>query len=143
MSHGTAEEVSASWLSGIQGATAKMTAGVNRVTTAPGQAAVQSKARWQAAMSDPATADKWARNVGNVTLQQWQSAMTQYGINRVAQGAAAKQQKFAAAMGPLLNYIDSGVAKIKAMPNTTFEDRLLRSQAMQRWMHAYQRPAGS
>ena len=143
MAHGSAQDVTAKWLSRIQQAGPEMTAGVARVTQSPGAAAAAKRAKWVAALADPHTQDKWARNVSSVSLQQWQAAMNEYGINRVAQGANAKQAKFEAVMAQLLPYIDQGRSQVRAMDDSTFEARLQRSTAMQRWMHAFQRKPGA
>lgn len=139
--HGTAQEVADKWATNIGNATTSMKNGVARVTVAPGEAAAQKAAKWQQAMQDPATFTKWQNNVRRVSLGSWQQSMNDIGIARVAAGAQAKKAKFEQAMNSLLQHIDAGVQQIKSMPDTTFEERLARSTAMQRWMHSYQRPA--
>lgn len=141
MAHGSASDVSNKWLANLSNATAEMTAGVARVTVAPGQAAASKKQKWVNALMDTQTQDKWARNVSSVTLQQWQAAMNNYGINRVSQGAQAKQAKFQAAMASLLPFIDQLQATVRAMPDNTPADREQRMLAMVRGMRTYQRPS--
>jgi hypothetical protein len=138
MAHGTPTEVAQKWAQRSQAAAPEYTAGVNRVTVAPGERAAAASATWLARLNDPQTKAKFERKVRAVTLEHWKSAASQYGASRYAQGVAAKEQKFAAAMVPLLAYIDNAVAQVKAMPNVTFEDRLQRSRAMQTLMHNYQ-----
>lgn len=141
MAHGTPAEVSQKWLTNLSNATAEMTAGVARVTVAPGQSAAAKKQKWVNALMDTNTQDKWARNVSSVTLQQWQAAMNNYGINRVSQGAQAKQAKFQAAVSSLLPFIDQLAATVRAMPDNTPADREQRMLAMVRGMRTYQRPS--
>lgn len=141
MAHGTAADVQAKWLRNIQNATAEMQAGVARVSVAPGQAAASKRQKWINALMDTTVQDKWARNVASVSLQQWQAAMNDYGINRVAQGAQAKAAKFEAAMNSLLPFIDRLQAQVRAMPDDTPAAREQRALAMMRGMRAYQRPA--
>ena len=141
MAHGTAQDVTAKWLSRLQQAQQEMTAGVNRVTVAPGQAAASKRQKWINALQDPATQDKWARNVASVSLSQWQQAMNDYGIARVAQGAQAKQQKFETIMSSLLTYIDQGVNQVKQMDDSNYAAREQRALAMMRWMRNYKRPS--
>lgn len=143
MAHGTAQEVTAKWLSRLQQAQQEMQAGVARVTVAPGQAAANKRQKWINSLADPATQDKWARNVASVSLGQWQSAMNEYGIARVAQGAQAKQQKFENIMQSLLTYIDQGVNQVKQMDDSNYAAREQRALAMMRWMRNYKRPAGA
>lgn len=143
MAHGTAQDVTAKWLRNIQSAQQEMQAGVARVTVSPGQAAAAKRQKWINALSDPATQDKWARNVSSVSLGQWQQAMNEYGIARVAQGAQAKQAKFERAMGSLLTYIDQGVSQVRQMDDSNYAAREQRALAMMRWMRNYKRPSGS
>lgn len=138
--HGSAQEVADKWAANIQNAQQSMKNGVARVTVSPGQAAVAKAQKWQAAMADPATFQKWQNNTGRVSLAAWQTAMNDVGIARVAAGAQAKKHKFEAAMGPLLSFIDNAVQQVKTMPDLTIEDRIARSAAMQRLMHGYSRP---
>lgn len=141
--HGTAEEVAQNWVNGLTNATQKMTAGVGRVTTSPGQSAAASLQKWVNALSNPAIQQKWATQVGAVSLVSWQNAMTEVGIPRVSQGAQAKQAKFAAAMVPLLRFIDQGVAQVKQLDNSTYAAREQRMLTFVRYMRTYQKPAGT
>lgn len=141
MAHGTAADVTAKWLRNIQGATTEMQAGVARLQQAPGASAAAKQQKWVNALMDPAIQAKWARNVSSVSLQAWQQAMNDYGINRVAQGAQAKSAKFTTAMNSLLPFIDSLRAQVRAMPDDTPAAREQRALAMMRGMRAYQRPA--
>jgi molecular chaperone GrpE (heat shock protein) len=141
MAHGTASEVKDKWLRNISAATQEMQAGVARLTVSPGQSAAAKKQKWINALMDTNTQDKWARNVQSVSLQQWQQAMNDYGINRVSQGAQAKSAKFEQAMTSLLPFIDRLRATVRAMPDNTPADREQRALAMIRGMRAYQRPS--
>lgn len=142
MAHGTAQEVTAKWLSRLQQATPEMTAGVQRVTVAPGQAAASKKQKWINALSDTTIQDKWARNVAAVDLPTWQNAMTTYGINRVAQGAQAKQGKFENIMNQLLPFIDRVATQVHQMDDSNYAAREQRMLAMVRGMRDFKRTAG-
>ena len=141
MAHGTPTEVRDKWLRNIQNATQEMSAGVDRLTVSPGQSAAAKRQKWVNALMDTNVQDKWARNVQSVSLQQWQQAMKDYGINRVAQGAQAKQGKFENAMASLLPFIDRVRAQVRAMPDDTPAAREQRALAMMRGMRGYQRPS--
>lgn len=140
MAHGTASEVAAKWLSRIQQAQPEMTAGVARVTTAPGQAAANKRQKWVNALMDPATQDKWARNVASVSLSSWQAAMNDYGIARAAQGASAKLAKTEASFQSLLSYIDNVQSQVRSMDDSTPAAREQRALTNMRLMAKYQRP---
>lgn len=142
MAHGTPQEVTAKWLRNLQGATQEMQAGVDRLTVSPGQSAAAKQQKWINALQDQAVQQKWARNVASVSLPQWQQAMKDYGINRVSQGAQAKQSKTEAAFNSLLPFIDRVAGQVRALPDNTPADREQRALAMMRGMRTYQRPAG-
>lgn len=124
----TPDQASSKWLSRLSGATQEITNGVNSVTKAPGAAAAAQSQKWLARVT--ASQQKWATNVGRVSLADWQQAMIQTGIPRVAQGAQAKQQKFTNFMQQFLPYLQAGVNKIDAMPSTTLQDNINRAVAM-------------
>lgn len=128
------------WVNGMSNSSDAMRRGVAAVTVSPGQAAAAAADKWLAKVT--MAKDKFARRAGAVTLSQWQNAMTNYGINRVAQGAQAKQQKMANFMGEFLPYLKSGVDQIHAMPKTTLEDGINRAVAMIQHNAKFQRGSG-
>lgn len=137
----TPEQATQRWVTGLSGATQKIQDGVARVQVAPGQKAAAAKAKWFQRLQ--ASQDKWASRVGQVTLQEWQNAMTTVGVQRVAQGAQAKQGKFSAFMADFLPFLSAGVQRVEAMPSVTLEDNINRSIAMIRYTAGYRRGGSS
>lgn len=88
------------WVTGMQGATTKYTAGVNAVKVAPGQLAAAASAVWAANVA--AAVNKFATNSAKVTLSGWQNAAITKGAPRLGTGATAAQPKFAAFMTSFL-----------------------------------------
>jgi hypothetical protein len=129
----TPQQAAQDWVNGISAKTAKITASVQAVTMSPGVAAARQKAVWQA--NTQAAADKWARRVGNLQLGDWQTKMINVGIPRMAQGAAANQDKMVAAMTALLPYIDQGKSRLPA--RGTYEQNKQRANAWMDHMHAF------
>lgn len=127
------DQAAADWVAGLSNKTAKIQSSVNAVTTAPGQAAARQKAAYVQGVQ--AKADTWARNVAAVTLQEWQAAMVNKGIPRIATGAAAAQQKMAQFFGVVLPYIDAGKSRLPA--RGTFEQNKARANAWMDYMHAF------
>ena len=82
------------------------------MTVAPGQAAAKQKGVWVNNVT--AAADKWATRVAAVPLSDWQQAMINKGVPRIATGATAAQPKMATFMGKLLPYIGAGQASLPA-----------------------------
>ena len=127
----TSAQATAKWLSGMQNATARMTAGAQALSVAPGQLAAQASAKWLAKVT--AAQQKFATNVAKVSLQEWQNAYVTTGIPRVSQGAQQKQGKVTAFMDQFLPYLNTGLQVIDKMPSTTLEDGIARATAMIRY----------
>ena len=128
MARVTAEQATAKWVQRLSAASQQITDGVNGVTVAPGTKAAAAKQLW--AQRVAAAQDKWAQRVGSVTLQQWQQAMIEVGIPRIATGAQAKQGKMTDFMNQFLPYLDQGVQKVNAMPKGDINASIARAAAM-------------
>src|SRR5215471_10029474 len=124
----TSAQATSKWLSGLQNATGRMTAGANALQQAPGVAAAAASAKWLAKVT--AAQQKFATNVAKVSLPEWQRAYIETGIPRVTQGAQAKQGKVTAFMDQFLPYLQNGLQTIDKMPSTTLEDGIARATAM-------------
>jgi hypothetical protein len=72
---------------------------------------------------------KFAARVGSVTLDQWRTAYTTYGVQRVASGAQAKQGKMLAFQTEWQSFLQSNMAKIDRMPTTTLPDSIAKAVA--------------
>jgi hypothetical protein len=142
MAHGSASDVTAKWLQRIGAAQAEMSAGVDRVTQAPGDLAAAKKQKWVNALMTTAVQDKWARNVrAGGALEPWRASMKNYGISRAIEGAQAKQAKFEQAMNSLLPFVDNLRTTVRAMDDSTPAAREQRMLAWVRGMRNYQRPS--
>lgn len=120
---GTPAENAAKWKRNLSAATPDIQAGIQRVTQAPGQAAAAQQAAYLAGVQ--ASADKWKRNVAAVTLESWK-ADALAGVNRVAQGAQAKEGKMAAFLTEFQPHLETVQAKLRSMPRGSLEQNLAR-----------------
>jgi hypothetical protein len=109
----------AAWAAGMNGAAAKIQAGVQAVTVAPGQKAVQQQQKLLTNFTASVNSGLWAKKTGAVTLQQWQSAMTTKGIPNMGTGVAAAGAKMQSVMTQLLPMTAAISATIQAMPSST------------------------
>jgi hypothetical protein len=126
----------AKWLRNLSAATPDITAGIARVQESPGVAAGRSYAKYQA--NTQAAFPKWKRRVEGTTLQSWQQATTA-AVGNVAAGAQRKQGNYQDFAQQFYPFLDAQVAKVRAMPNDTFEARVQRSVAMMRATATFQR----
>ena len=133
----TADQAAAKWAQRSAAATDDVKNGVMNVTVAPGKSAALAKDLWLQKIS--ASADKWARRVSAVSLQDWQDAMINKGINRIASGTQAAIPKMTAFMTDFLPFVDQGVAAIKNMPKGNVEAGVARAAAMIRHNATYVR----
>jgi hypothetical protein len=123
------QEATSKWVTRLSAATSDIQAGIAKVTTPPGQKAAQSFQKYQNNVQ--AAFPKWKNNVAAVSLSSWQQAATA-GVQRVAQGAQQKQSKYQDFAQQFFPVLDANVAKVQAMPNATFEDRVQRAVQMMR-----------
>lgn len=128
MARVTPEQATAKWVQRLSGSSQQITDGVRGVQVAPGQRAAASADLWLQRVTQ--SRDKWARRVGSVSLGEWQDAMINVGIPRIASGAQAKQGKVQDFMSQFLPYVDQGVAKVKAMPKGDINASIARAVAM-------------
>jgi hypothetical protein len=133
----TADQAQAKWVSRLQGATTEITNGVNNVTVAPGQLAAAQSQKWL--QNVQAAAEKWKRNVGAVSLEQWRMYMLNVGVPRISQGANAKQAKYGAFAQQFFPHLEAGIQKVRGMPSTTLDDNIQRAVAMMRHNASFKR----
>lgn len=120
------------WVTGMQGAGTKVTAGVEAVTVAPGQAAARAATTWLA--NTTASKARYQKNVAAVPLATWQSAMVTKGIPRMGTGATAAKAKFAATLTKIITKERSLVASLPARGSTTAN--IQRAVSFMQGMHA-------
>lgn len=135
----TADQAQQKWLTRLSGAGPDITQGVNNVSVAPGQLAAAQSQKWLTNVT--AAADKWKRNVGSVSLEQWRNYMLNVGVPRIAQGAQAKQAKYGAFAQQFFPHLEAGIAKVKGMPSTTLEDNINRAVVMMRHNASFKKTA--
>lgn len=126
------------WLTGLQNAGPAMTAGANRVTESPGVKAAAAADKWLTKLQ--ASKPKFIARVGAVTVDQWRTAYTSYGIQRVSSGAQAKQGKMLSFQTDWQNYLQANMSKIDRMPTVTLQDGINKAVAQIQLNAAFKRP---
>jgi len=127
----TAAQAAQAWQSGFAGAATKYEAGINAVTVAPGQLAAAQKNLYLSQVQ--AAANTWAAKVGAVSLQDWKTASTSVGSQRLATGATKGAPKMQAFMTNFLPQLSSIVDSLGA--RGTFEQNMARFSAYATALH--------
>lgn len=124
----TAAQAANKWRERLQASTQQITDGVNAVTQAPGAAAAARKDLWLQRIQ--MSADKWARNVAAVSLDEWKRSMIDVGIQRIGTGAQAKVGKVERFMTEFLPHVEAGAQRVRAMPKGGLPESINRAVAM-------------
>lgn len=124
--------LAANWSRNLSAAGDRMKAGASAVTTAPGQAAAAASSRWLANVT--AAEGLFKKNVAAVSLADWQNAFINKGVQRVASGATAAQDKFAATLGKIIAAERSIVSTLPSRGDV--EQNIARSGDFIRKMHS-------
>jgi len=120
----------------LTGATEHIRRGVARVQEAPGVRAAAAKEKMKANLLKALDDGTWERAVASVSKEDWQRAITEKGIPRIAAGLDAAMTKNIRIASKLLNATDEASERVKAMPNNNIEDSIARMTAYAREMHS-------
>ena len=131
-----ASTIAKRWSQNLGASGEKIREGVQGVTTAPTAAAAAADAKYIAGVQRNVA--KWKANLSRVSLADWQTAMIEKGLPRIATGASVAEPKVAAFMTQLLPYIESNVKTVNAMPSLTLEDSVNKAAAWIRTMSKFQ-----
>ena len=114
-------------------------AGVSAVTEAPGAKAAQRESEWAAGVARAAQENKFSRNVGAVTLQEWKDAALSKGSGRIAQGVSSAEPKMAQFGAELLQAVDNAVNVTNQTPRGDLEQNLNRMNTFVREMAKFRK----
>lgn len=115
------------WARRTKAATGDVAAGVDRVTEAPTQAALEKIDKMLTKFEEAVRSGKIERGLARVTLEDWKRSMKEIGVGRIASGVdnkgQPKMEDFAAEFYP---YVERVQNEINKMPDTTLEDGIAR-----------------
>lgn len=132
-------DVAAKWAKNLSQSTPAITAGIQRVTDSPMEAAARQQDAYVNGVQDAANSGKWARGLRRVSTQQWQDAAIKKGVPRIASGAQAAIPKMQDFQTQFLPYLAAGQARVNAMPKATAQDRIARAVAMIEYTSQFKR----
>jgi hypothetical protein len=131
----TGAEAAEKWARRLSSAGPDIQRGIDRVTTAPGEAAVRQQDKMTQNFGESVSSGRWASKTRQVTLESWKASARDKGVARIAQGVQAALPAQGARYDRLLGAVDAAAAKANAMPSTTLEQRLERANTFARTMH--------
>lgn len=120
-------DMAAKWARNLGQAGTAIQAGVNAVTVSPMQKAAQRQDAYLAGVQRAVTSGKYSAGLNKVSLQQWQQAVIQKGLPRIAAGAAAGQQKMADFLGKWMPYMGQLQSKLASMPRGDLQTNIQRA----------------
>lgn len=122
----TPEEYAAKQARNLKNSLPDIRAGIARVTTAPGVAAVRQQDKMRTKTLEAIDSGLWAKKTSGVSLQEWQDKSINKGVDRISSGIDAAHDKQVAMAGRLLPIVDAAAQKARAMPKTTLQDSIAR-----------------
>ena len=133
----TPAEAAAAWRSGMSASVSKIQTRIDRVQKSPGVSAVENRAGWVAAMTNPQTHDKWARKTAAVDLSTWKTVTKAKVASNLSAGATAAEPKLTSRYTDMFPYMQSLEDRIKGMPKITLSDSIARATAWMTGMAEY------
>lgn len=127
----SAADAAQRWQQGFGAAGQKWAAGIESVTTAPGQLAAAAQSRYLAGVQQ--NAQKWASRTASVSLASWKQQSVEKGQSRLATGAQTGMAKYQQRIAAVLDAEKSIVASLP--PRGTVEQNIQRSAQFQLAMH--------
>lgn len=138
----TPQEAAAKLIQNAKAAAPYIAAQVDKIQESPTAAAARSIPKMQQKFEEAVASGKVARGLQRVTKEQWQKAMKEKGVPRIAAGLDAAKDKITAFNAEFYPYLDQVQAKIKAMPSTTLEDNIARMTTNVRELSKFRRGGG-
>lgn len=133
-----AADVANKWATNLASSTQAIQQGVQAVTTAPTQLAAQNLNAYLAGVNHAVSSGKMANALQKVSLPDWQNAMIQKGIPRIASGAQAAKPKMQQFMQSFLPYVAQGVQQLNSTtPRGSLQQNIQRAVQMMQWNAAF------
>lgn len=134
-----ARTVAERWARKLAGATEDIRVGIEAVTEAPSQKAIQKKEKMKQRIIQAIDSGKWERALSKVTLEEWKDAFINKGLTRIGTGAEQGRRKMEDFMAQLIPYVENLKAQVNRMPDTTLDQRIQKMIAWVQGMAKFQR----
>lgn len=131
--------VAEKWARKLAGATEDIRVGIEAVTEAPSQKAIQKKEKMKQRIIQAIDSGKWERGLSKVTLEEWKDAFINKGLTRIGTGAEQGRRKMEDFMAQLIPYVENLKTQVNRMPDTTLDQRIQKMIAWVQGMAKFQR----
>lgn len=125
------------WANNLSASTESIRAGVQAVTVSPTEKAAAKADDWVAGVTR--SKEKFQRGLRRVSNADWQNAMIEKGLPRVASGAQAAKPKMESFMREFLPHVDRVAQQVRAMPKGGIENGIARATAQIRGNATFRR----
>lgn len=143
MARTNAQQWMSKWGTNLGNSTQYIKDGVARVQVAPGVAAAAAQDRMLSGIQRSVQSGKWAKNVASVSLQDWQTAMTTKGINRLTDGINTAKTRKIGAITTLLANVDQAAAAANNLPKGGLQQGIARATTFMTQMSQLSNPGGA
>ena len=133
----TAEQYAEKQARNLKNSLPDIRAGIERVSSAPGQAAAAAQQRMKDNLNRSIDDGRWAQKVVGVSLEDGKQAALTKGVDRIAQGIDQAHSRQVQMAGRLLAAVDSSASKVKNMPKGTIQDSIARMTTFVEDMHKF------
>lgn len=117
------QEAADKWAQRASAAGPDYARGVETTTKDPTALAAAQGQRYISGVQEAFQSGKWARRLQAVGVQGWKAAVRDKGVQNYATGIAAAKDRYATAIGPVLQAVESGQRLVQGMPATTAQQR--------------------
>jgi hypothetical protein len=125
----SAADIAAKYAQRAGAAAGDYTAGIDRVTEAPGQRAAAAQDKMLRKVTEAVQSGKWGERVASVGLTEWKNAAKTKGGARYASGVEAGKGKMQAFMTEFIPHLQQLDGILASMPSVTVEDGVNRAAA--------------
>ncbi len=138
----TPTQAIAKWKQNLGNAQNSFTMGVQGVTVSPMQKAADNAQKYVQGVQNAVNSGKWQAGLTQVSLADWQKAMTQKGWANMQTGINNLSAKAVGNMTSLINFAQQLKQQIASMPKATLADSKARVNAVIDAMHQYGQTRG-
>lgn len=133
----TSQQVADKWAKNLAMSTDSIKAGVNAVTVSPGEKAAKNQSGYISGVNE--NADKWARNVRRVSLEDWRNATLNIGLQRLQSGTQKGKPRMESFMSEWIPYEEGLKQRLASMPKGTLEASIARAAEAIRYNKNFRR----